>query len=141
MLALNPVKEFAKETLKRALGMSEEQYEIIECSARFDLRHRFAVVQNFGIRSMTTKNIVFPYWENRARGYEDVSALILVLQILCLVYPVLWLCRKGYGLWKRRKELCRKLWECIKRLWEKTGTLLKNKEKTDKVNKKKQKEA
>ena len=141
MLALNPVKEFAKETLKRALGMSEEQYEIIECSRRYDLLHRFAVIRNFGIRSMTTKNIVFPYWENRARGYEDVSALILVLQMICLVYPVLWLCKKGYGLWKRRKELRRKLWECVKRLWKKTGTLLKNREKTDKVNKEKEKEA
>lgn len=141
MLALNPVKGFVKEVLEKALGMTEEQYELIECSARFDFAHRFAVIRNFGIRSMTTKNIVFPYWENRARGYEDVSALILVLQILCLIYPFFWLCRKGYGLWKRRKALRKKLWERMKELWKKGDTLLKNRKKTDKVNKKKQKEA
>lgn len=141
LLALNPVKSFAKDTLEMALAMSEEQYELVECSARYDLAHRFSVIKNFGIRSMTTKNMVFPYWENRARGYEDVSALILVLQILCLIYPVLWLCRMGYRLWKRRKEMRKKFWESMKGLWKKSGTLLKNKKKTDKVNKKKQKEA
>ena len=51
------------------------------------------------------KNIVFPYWENRARGYEDVSALFLVLEILCLIYPVCWLLKQFYGYWKRRKEI------------------------------------
>lgn len=141
LLALNPVKGFVKETFKNALAMTEEQYELIECSARFDLAHRFAVIQNFGIRSMTTKSIVFPYWENRARGYEDVSAFILVLQIICLIYPVLWLCKKGYGLWKRRKELKKKLWESIKEFVKKRYTLLKNRKKTDKVNKKKGKGA
>lgn len=128
VLAVNPVKEFAKETLKNALSMTEDKYELIECSARFDFVHRFAVIRNFGIRSMTTKNIVFPYWENRARGYEDVSALILVLQILSLIYPVFWLIKKGYGFWKRRKELKKKLWEMMKEL-------LKKRRKADKINK------
>ena len=136
VLTANPVKGFAKEILINALGLSEEEYELVECSARFDLEHRFEVIRNFGIRSMTTKNIVFPYWENRARGYEDVSALILVLQILCLIYPGIWLCQKGYGVWKRRKEWKKKIWEGIKELLKKGITLLKKEKKTDKANKK-----
>ena len=91
--------------------MSESDYELIECSARFDLLHRIAVLQNFGIRSMTTKNIVFPYWENRARGYEDISALFLVLESICMVYPLFWLIKQLYSCWKKRKEWKRQVLE------------------------------
>lgn len=135
VLLANPVKEFGKETFINALSMSEEEYELIECSARFDLAHRFAVIKNFGIRSMTTKNIVFPYWENRARGYEDISALILVLQILCMVYPVSFVLWKGYGLWRRRKELKKKFWETAKQFFKNTYPQLKKVRKRDKVKK------
>jgi len=138
VLIASPVKDFGKETVANALGVGDDAYEIIECSARFDLIHRFDVIKNFGIRSMTTKNIVFPYWENRARGYEDVSALFLVLEILCLIYPIGWLLKKAYGLWKRRKELKQKFFEKCKDLAAFVFPVLKNTVKTYKlVNKKK----
>ena len=138
VLIASPVKDFGKETVAAALGIEENMYELIECSARFDLAHRFAVIKNFGIRSMTTKNIVFPYWENRARGYEDVSALFLVLEMLCLVYPIGWLLKKAYGLWKSRKEWKHKIFEKCKELAVFLFEVLKNALKTYKlVNKKK----
>ena len=133
VLIANPVEGFGKETFINALDMEEDEYEIIECSTRYDLANQWDVIQNFGVRSMTTKNIVFPYWENRARGYEDVSALLLVMQIICLVYPVWWLLKNGYSFWKNRKEVKKKFWENLKNKY----TLLKNKKKTDKVNKEK----
>ena len=138
VLVASPVKDFAKDAVKNALGVTEENYELVECSARFDLVHRFAVIKNFGVRSMTTKNIVFPYWENRARGYEDVSALFLVLELLCLVYPVGWLLKKLYGYWKCRKELKKKFFTGCKNLSSLVFPVLKNTIKTYKlVNKKK----
>lgn len=127
VLVASPVKDFAKDAVKKALGMEEENYELLECSARFDLAHRFAVIKNFGMRSMTTKNIVFPYWENRARGYEDVSALFLVLEILCLIYPVCWLMKQVYGYWKRRKEIKKRFFTLLKNALKKCK--LVNKEK------------
>lgn len=131
VLIASPVKDFGKDTVTVALGVGEDAYELIECSARFDLAHRVDVIKNFGIRSMTTKNIVFPYWENRARGYEDVSALFLVLEILSLVYPVGWSLGKLYGYWKRRKELKKKFFEKCKDLWGIVFPVLKNTVKTD----------
>lgn len=104
VLVASPVKGFGKDVVSNALGMEEEYFELIECSARFDLAHRFAVIKNFGIRSMTTKSIVFPYWENRARGYEDISALFLVLEMICMIYPVFWLLKNTYDWWKYHKE-------------------------------------
>jgi len=133
VLVASPVKDFAKDAVAAALGMDEESYELVECSARFDLGHRFDVIKNFGVRSMTTKNIVFPYWENRARGYEDVSALFLVLEMICLVYPVCWLLRKLYGYWKSRKTLKKKFLELCRNLWEFVFAVLKKIIKKDKL--------
>ena len=31
----------------KTLGIEENMYELIECSARFDLAHRFDVIKNF----------------------------------------------------------------------------------------------
>ena len=127
VLVASPVKDFAKDAVKKALGMEEENYELLECSARFDLAHRFAVIKNFGVRSMTTKNIVFPYWENRARGYEDISALFLVLEMICMIYPVCWLVKKLYGYWKCRKEIKKKLQRFrVKAIFKNSYKKLKN---------------
>ncbi|MBR5128196.1 MAG: ABC transporter permease [Roseburia sp.] len=114
VLVANPVKDFAKDSVIKALSIDETQYELVMCSERFDLVSRFDILKNFGIRSMTTKNIVFPYWENRARGYEDISALFLVLEIICLSYPTLCLLKKLHSLWKRRKELGRRFFSKCK---------------------------
>ena len=62
----------------------------------------FGLLKDFGNRSMVSKGISYPHWENRARAYEDVSALFLALELLFLCYPV---CVLGWGirgLWKRR---------------------------------------
>lgn len=108
ILIKNPVEKFGFKALNNALGMAESEYEIVENSSRFEIANRFEVLRNFGIRSMNKKKIVFPYWENRAKAYEDVSALLLILEIVCLIYPF-FLTVKGFlWLWKQKcriKEL------------------------------------
>lgn len=111
LLIVNPAEEFGVRTLESALGLPGESYELVENSARFDLRHRFGLLKSFGIRSMVPKEIRYPCWENRARAYEDVSALLLVLELLFLCYPV---CVLGWwirGLWRRRRALLEKIAE------------------------------
>jgi hypothetical protein len=102
VLMVNPVSKFAVNTLEEVLGRSEDSMELVENSARFGFVSRLNRLKSFGTRSMSTKAIVYPYWENRARGYEDLSTLILVIQILLLVYPVLFLCRLIYLAWKNK---------------------------------------
>lgn len=88
VLMPNPVKNFAKDAVVTALEMEENKYELVENSKRFRLGQRFARLKQIGIRSMSIKGIVFPYWENRARGFEDVTTILLIPQILLLLYPV-----------------------------------------------------
>ena len=37
---------------------------------------------------MNGKAIIYPYWENLARGYEDIIALLTVFMLLLSLYPV-----------------------------------------------------
>lgn len=113
VLIKNPVKGFGLTAVKTALGFDEADYEIIENSARYHLLNRFQVLRNFGIRSMNTKNIAFPYWENRARGYEDISALLLVLELLCLIYPLIFAGGILHWLWRHKGEIKKKAFEKI----------------------------
>ena len=121
LLILNPVKQFGFRALKDALGLDETAYEIVENTTRYGLLNRLALLKNFGVRSMRTKNIVFPYWENRARAYEDVVELLFVLELLCLIYPAVRLVRFLHGMWKRRKKLVQNLWKFLKELYKRVA--------------------
>ena len=104
ILIKNPVQKFGYNALKNVIGLDEKQYEIVENSTRFGLANRLDILKNFGVRSMSTKKIIYPYWENRAKGYEDLAALLLVFEVLCLVYPVIYVIGRLHFFWKHKKE-------------------------------------
>lgn len=89
LLINTPVTGFGMDKLKEALGMSEDSYEMVENSSRFSVSNRMKLVKDFGKRSMKTNSITYPYWENRARAYEDVATLLLLLEMVLLVYPII----------------------------------------------------
>lgn len=60
----------------------KDSYEVVDNTKRFNIPNLISVVSDFGIRSMKSRGIVYPYWENVARGYEDIFALLLILQVL-----------------------------------------------------------
>ena len=133
LLIANPVDDFGVTTLQKALTIDESQYEMVENSARYGVVARLTALKNFGTRSMSTKAIVYPYWENRARGYEDVSALLLVIEMLCLLYPLFYAGTKIYYAWKKKDEVKNFLKEKIVTFAKKFWLLLKNTVKTYKV--------
>ncbi len=83
----NPVKEFALSYVKEQLGSQEREVEILENSTRYRLENRLKLLLEFGTRSMNGKAIIYPYWENVARGYEDILTLMTLFQLLFLIYP------------------------------------------------------
>lgn len=88
LLVQNPVNGFGKDKLKEIIGLEDGQVEIIENSSRFNLKNRFFRIGQIGKRSMNLYGVTYPFWENRARAYEDITTAILILQIICLLYPV-----------------------------------------------------
>lgn len=85
----NPVKSFAYSSIKEKFGFDETKMYVVDNTRRYSLEPLLIVLSDFGIRSMQNAAIQFPYWENYARGYEDVFALLLFFQAIFLLIPAL----------------------------------------------------
>lgn len=80
----NPVEGYAYGYVTEAIGVDQKEVEIVENSARYSLLNRIRQIGKFTTRSMNGKAIVYPYWENIARAYEDILALLMVFELLFL---------------------------------------------------------
>lgn len=102
----NPVSKFAYDYVKKNLGSNERETEVVENTSRYSFLNRLKLIGTFGTRSMNGRAIVYPYWENIARGYEDILLMVTVFELLFLLYPtglvlvffVIWWRRKGWTL-------------------------------------------
>lgn len=119
----NPVRKFAYSSIKEKFGMDEKHMWVVENSARFGLEGLLTVIAEFGTRSMNARAIQYPYWENVARGWEDVFAVVLILQILLLLIPSVIVVAALIVLWKRKqwtwKDVGAFLVECKDRISDK----------------------
>lgn len=83
----NPVKQYALNYVREQLGSQEREVEVLENSTRYGIGKRLRLLLDFGTRSMNGKAIIYPYWENVARGYEDILALLTLFQMVFVIYP------------------------------------------------------
>lgn len=106
----NPVSGYAKTYVMEHIGVGENDVEIVENTTRFEWLSLFKQLTQFGTRSMSSKAIIYPYWENLARGYEDILMLMLVIAVLLFLYPaVLSVIAIRYW-WKHRTWTVGSLW-------------------------------
>ena len=111
----NPVTGFATGIVaKQTDGMD---VALIEHQERFGFMSLMKIVRQFGTRSMGLSGITFPYWENIARGYEDILAGLLLTELVLLAYVsvvfigfiwYLWIHRKwrARGIYEKFKDIC-----------------------------------
>lgn len=119
VLMPDPVDDFAKNILQTVLGDTDGQMEIIENSSRFSPEARKEVLFDLPLRSMSSKGILYPYWENIARAVEDIAAVFYAIEALTfLLAAALTLWYLWYRFQNRTWNL-RILWEKIQRIWEK----------------------
>ncbi len=111
VLMPNPVDGFAKDILITALNDTEGRLEIIENSTRFSPDARKELLLDYPLRSMSSKGILYPYWENVARAVEDIVAALYAVQIVTfLTVGILMLWYLWYR-WKNRTWNLKMLWE------------------------------
>lgn len=96
----NPVNDFAMKAVNDALKDEDKKIDVIENSKRYQFYPLLIDLKDFGIRSMSRKGIVYPYWENIARGYEDLFARLLLIKIILTFIPSILLIIYLYGKWK-----------------------------------------
>ena len=83
------VRHFARNIVTEKMGASADSMIVVDNTHRFDWEEIMTVVFAFGTRSMQTKAVNFPYWENEARGMEDILALLFVFKVLCIAGLIL----------------------------------------------------
>jgi len=82
----DPITGFALKTISEVFP--DKQAHIVENSARYSTAAVFAAVGAFGEPSMRADVMVYPYWENAARYIGDWLALLLVLMLVFIAFPV-----------------------------------------------------
>lgn len=103
VLMPNKVEGFARGIFDTVVGGENEDMEVIENSARFGFDHMKEVAKNFGIRSMSQKGIIYPYWENVARAIEDICSILWLIQLITAVIFAVLVIHIVYRQWKKRK--------------------------------------
>ncbi len=110
ILMPNPVKEFAYKYVSEKLGQDERETVVLENSTRFRLLKRLGVIKDFGTRSMNGKSIIYPYWENVARGYEDIVGAITIFMLLFLLYPMVLVSIWFVHYWRHKDWTFKAIW-------------------------------
>ncbi len=110
----NPVKGFALGYVKELIPVDEQEMEVIENTSRFDLWNRIKRIGSFGTHSMNGKAIIYPYWENLARGCEDILMAVTLLMLFFLAYPVIVILCKFIYWWRYRTWNLKTIWNKIR---------------------------
>ena len=110
MIIPDPVDGSAIKLVREVLGERADDLVIVENSYRYNRDRMVDINHEKGIRSMSTKGVVFPYYENIARAWEDVFALgylviwiiVTVNLIILAVFIVKILRSEAYKAFKKR---------------------------------------
>lgn len=104
----NPVENYAVNLVKDTLGSSLENIEFVDNSNRFSFKRSLGILTDYGVRSMSSKDIIYPYFENEARAYEDILAVytflmyITCIALIIIVAIKIWLYKTRLA--KRRRK-------------------------------------
>lgn len=102
-------KNYAYKIVKKGINLSADNRDIVKTDDRYSVTSLVKLLKNYGKRSMKTNGVIYPYWENVARGREDmcVYALLaeIIIAVICIVYVVINLVK----LLRRNSENIKKL--------------------------------
>ncbi len=87
LVCAQPVDGFVQSQVEENFPLGEGVS--VENSKRFSLTSLLKVAGDFGERSMQTRGVIYPYWENAARYIEDWTALLLIAGMAFALTPVI----------------------------------------------------
>lgn len=80
----NPVEGIAAKIVAEASTYEDRYITVVDNTDRYSFFKLWDVSFSFGKRSMWDKPIFYPYWENVARGYEDILSLLNFIRTVCI---------------------------------------------------------
>jgi len=108
MIIPNPVDGFGLKTLNEVLGDAAQDKIIVENTGRYKSSRLVDITKSANIRSMSTKGVLFPYYENIARAWEDIFASIYLVVKLIFAVEILIVAVKCYRFIKSENFKCLK---------------------------------
>lgn len=115
----NPITHYALDLAESNVAVEQNYYEAIENTGRFHYTHLLKNATKFGTRSMNSKGIIYPYWENMARGMEDYLTPLAVLGFVAFLFPAVVVVYIVIRLWRLRPIHREDIKDYIERLIEK----------------------
>lgn len=97
-----PIHGFALNVVKSKFPIGRG--EILQNTDRFRFSRLFKILLAFGTRSMQTRGIVYPYWENACRSAEDHCAMYMFLGFFFALFPAVLSVRGLIHFLKKGKE-------------------------------------
>lgn len=85
----NPVKDYGSKILKENATISLDEAVVIEQTTRYQVLSLFKLIPEYAKRCMSQSGILYPYWENMTRGYENILVAFLLIETLCLSCTVI----------------------------------------------------
>ena len=79
----SPVDGIVKTIVKESTSLDDRYISVVDNSDRFSAFSMYDILTSFGTRSMWNKAIFYPYWENLARGYEDILVVLFTIRWIC----------------------------------------------------------
>lgn len=98
-----PVHGFAYKTVCEAISLEENRYMVVDNSARFYWETLIKQVPKLSQRSMNSKSVIYPYWENMARGLEGQLIPLCVIDVSLFAFIVINLVVLLIRLWTNRQ--------------------------------------
>ena len=102
LVVAEPVSGFAMNLVKTKFPIGRG--EILQNTNRFTFSRLLKILLAFGTRSMQTRGIIYPYWENACRSAEDHCALYMLLGFLFAIFPFIHLLRSALRLLRRGRD-------------------------------------
>ncbi len=84
----NPVKDYGMKIFKDSAVVPLEDVIVMEQTTRYDIMSLYKLIPDYAKRSMSQSGIIYPYWENMARGYENILVAFLIVETVCLICEV-----------------------------------------------------
>jgi len=123
----DPVDDFATNLMGETLGDEAKKLEVVDNTHRYSRSNCLKKIGQIGIRSMSFKDIIFPYYENEARAWEDILAIWYGVQtlLLCGLIIDVFLIYISFRRMEQYKRIKRKL--RLSNIFEKIKKLLERK--------------
>lgn len=101
----NPVPDYAMAKIKSNLSVNEDKIDLIENTKRFSILNSLKNLKGVFYRSMRTKAVVYPWWENVARNKADIVSVLTLFFVIMLSYAGLVVLTLAVILFIQNKDL------------------------------------